>query len=134
MRVASAALILLGSGAALADEPIDITPHKEKMAVLADGKGHYVALVPFTMSDGPDSGYLFYGDGKTFHAQRRTGGGRSGQESFDTVFWEPRVNARYKAQLSYRDKVYKVSATTASPSSRRSASRRPRRCWIRRAG
>lgn len=89
-------------------EAIDITPYREKLKVLTDGKGHFIALLPFTYSDGPDTGYLFYGDGKVFHAQRRFGGGRNGNESFDTGFWEPRVAGGYKAQLSYKDKKYAV--------------------------
>jgi hypothetical protein len=98
---------------------IDITPYRERMKVLTDGKGHYLALMPFTYSDGPDTGYLFYGDGKTFFAQRRFGGGRNGNESFDTGFWEPRVAAGYRAQLSFKDKTYSVQCderkTTLTP-------------------
>lgn len=100
-------------------EAIDITPYRERMKILTDGKGHYVALLPFTYSDGPDTGWLFYGDGKTFHAQRRFGGGRNGNESFDTGFWEPRVAAGYKASLSYKDKTYALQCderkTTLTP-------------------
>src|SRR5687767_98851 len=100
MRLAFAALILLAPIAAAADdETIDIGIYKHKMRVLTDGKGHYLALMPFTTSDGPDTGWLFYGDGKTMHAQRRFGGGRNGNDSFETSFWEPRAGAGYQAQL-----------------------------------
>src|SRR5512138_2473436 len=116
MRLACIALLAaaVGGTPALAapaagdGEAIDITPYRERMKLLTDGKGHYVALLPFTYSDGPNTGYLFYGDGKTFHAQRRFGGGRNGNESFDTSFWEPRVNGGYEASLSYKDKSYSV--------------------------
>jgi hypothetical protein len=114
MRLACIALaVSLGAPALAAPatedaDTIDITPYREKLKVLTDGKGHYLALMPFTYSDGPDTGYLFYGDGKTFHAQRRFGGGRNGNESFDTSFWEPRVAGGYKASLSYKDKKYTV--------------------------
>jgi hypothetical protein len=109
MRLAWAALLLLVPLSAGADdEVIDIGIYKEKMRVLTDGKGHYVALLPFTISDGPDSGYLFYGDGKTMYAQRRYGGGRSGNETFETSFWEPRARAGHMAQLAYRDKAYRL--------------------------
>ena len=77
------------------EDTVDVSAYKQKLKVLTDGKGHYVTLLPFTISDGPDTGLLFYGDGKTFWAQRRIGGGRDGNESFDTVFWEPRVASGY---------------------------------------
>ena len=115
MRLACVALVLLAPMAASASgstgsdgEVIDITPYKPKMKVLTDGKGHYLAVMPFTISDGPDTGYLFYGDGKEFWAQRRFGGGRNGDESFDTTFWEPRVDSGWKANFGYKDKKYSV--------------------------
>lgn len=109
MRLACAGLLLVvlaPLNAVADDDTIDIGIYKQKMRVLTDGKGHFVALMPFTISDGPDSGWLFYGDGKTMYAQRRFGGGRQGDESFETSFWEPRAAAGTQAQLSYRDKVY----------------------------
>ncbi len=108
LLAALAPLIPATVSAAAPSDTVDVTPYREKMRVLTDGKGHYLAVMPFTISDGPDTGYLFYGDGKTFWAQRRFGGGRSGDESFDSVFWEPRVDARYKASFGYRDKKYTV--------------------------
>jgi hypothetical protein len=93
---------------AAGDDAVDVSAYRDRLKLLGDGKGHYVALLPFTISDGPDTGYLFYGDGKTFWAQRRRGGGRSGNESFDTTFWEPRVTRAYQAGLSYRDQKYVV--------------------------
>jgi hypothetical protein len=109
MRLALALVLLAPLAAAASpDDEIDITPYKEKMKVLTDGKGHYLAVMPFTISDGPDTGWLFYGDGKTFWAQRRFGGGRSGDQSFDSTFWEPRVDSGWKANFGYRDKKYAV--------------------------
>ncbi len=113
LRAASLAFVLLlvtspAGASAETEDALDISSYREKMRVLTDGKGHYVALLPFTISDGPDTGYLFYGDGKSFWAQRRFGGGRNGNESFDTTFWEPRVNSGSGASLSYRDKKYVV--------------------------
>lgn len=112
-RAALAALILLPAlttqkAHAETEDAIDVSTYREKLKVLTDGKGHYIAVMPFTISDGPDTGYLFYGDGKTFWAQRRRGGGRSGDESFDNTFWEPRVAAGYQANFSYRDKKWTV--------------------------
>lgn len=89
-------------------DTVDVSDYKEKLKVLTDGKGHYVALMPFTISDGPDTGYLFYGDGKTFYAQRRYSGGRNGDESFDNTFWEPRVASGYQASFGYKDKKWTV--------------------------
>ena len=113
MRLACAALVLVMPMAASAStdadgEVIDIAPYKAKMKVLTDGKGHYLAVMPFTISDGPDTGYLFYGDGKEFYAQRRFGGGRNGDESFDSTFWEPRVDSGWKASFGFKDKKYSV--------------------------
>ncbi|HEU5059135.1 MAG TPA: hypothetical protein VFU21_21530, partial [Kofleriaceae bacterium] len=47
-----------------ADE-VDVEALKSKMVFVHDGRGHYMAVVPFD-SNAP----LFYGDGKTFYQQR----------------------------------------------------------------
>ena len=83
--------------------PADITAIKEDLKILSDGKGHYVAVVPF--GAGRD---LFYGDGNTFHAQRVFSSGSVGRESFDYAFWEPRMTAPYKASFELRDGKYRV--------------------------
>jgi hypothetical protein len=112
--VATAATPFL-TGAVLAQEQdgggdsVDIEIYRHKMRVLGDGKGHYLALMPFTISDGPDTGWLFYGDGKTMYAQRRFGGGRVGNSSFENIFWDPRATAPYQAQLALRDGTYTVT-------------------------
>jgi hypothetical protein len=109
-RAALAALVCIWVGAAAAaEEPVDVTEYKAKLRVLTDGKGHYVTLMPFTIGDGPDTGYLFYGDGKAFYAQRRFGGYRNGNEAFDTSFWEPRFKSANQASLGYKDKKWTVS-------------------------
>ncbi len=95
-----------------AADPVDISAYKGKLAVYGDGKGHFVAMIPLTIGDGDENGLMFYGDGKTFWAQRRTGGGRNGDESFDTVFWEPRVNERYKASFGFRDGKFNMTCDT----------------------
>jgi hypothetical protein len=103
-------LSLLLPAAALADttasggDAVDISSVKSKLKIVGDGKGHYLALVPFEISDS----FLFYGDGKTFWQMRPYGGGADGTKSFDRVFWEPRVVEGYKAQLSFRDGKYQV--------------------------
>lgn len=92
--------------AAPAASTVDVSPYKDHLKVLTDGKGHYVTLMPFTISDGDDSGLMFYSpDGKTFFAQHRIGGGRDGNSSFSSTFWDPRFRG---GEISYRDKKYSV--------------------------
>jgi hypothetical protein len=73
------------------------------LKILTDGKTHYLAVVPF--GAGRD---LYYGDGKTFYAQRVVSSGSVGKESFNYSFWEPRVNAPYQASFELRDGRYRV--------------------------
>ncbi len=83
--------LLLCPLAGRADEPpeaSDISPVKAKLKVLEDGKKHYIVLQPFA----DPYEHFYYGDGKEFWLQRVRGGGRSGEESFDRSFWEPRVD------------------------------------------
>jgi hypothetical protein len=105
------AMALMASATAVAQTtaaPADISAYKDKLRVVTDGKGHYVAMVPFTTGD--DDGMAFYGDGKEFHALRRSGGGRSGNESFDFIYWEPRYAAveRWRAGFGLKERQYKV--------------------------
>ena len=83
---------------------VDISAVKDKLVILSDGKDHYVAVIPF--SDVWQ--HLYYGNGKRFFLQRVTGGGSSGTESWDRVFWEPRVDARWKAGVGWKDGKYSV--------------------------
>lgn len=88
---------------------IDISTVRDKLVVLGDGRKHYVVLVPF----GDMSEHVYWGDGKSFHALRVFGGGSSGDgkgadDSFDRVFWEPRVSAPYKGSLGLRARKYTV--------------------------
>jgi len=103
-----AAPLMTSPSARAGEDTIDVTEYRPKLRLLSDGKGHYLALMPFTIGDGPDTGYLFYGDGKTFYAQRRFGGYRNGNEAFDTTFWEPRFKSN-GASLAYKDKKWTVS-------------------------
>lgn len=74
---------------AAAPEPptVDISAVKDKMQILTDGKGHYIAVEPW----GKDDKHLYYGDGKRFHVQRSPSGSRQGNEAWSRTFWEPRV-------------------------------------------
>jgi hypothetical protein len=67
-----AAAALAGAAAARADsrkppptDELDLEAVKPRLVFVHDGRGHYLALVPFD----PDAG-VFYGDGKTFYQQR----------------------------------------------------------------
>jgi hypothetical protein len=89
-----------------AGEPgrIDVQAIKSKLKILDDGKGHYLAVVPTSVEV---EDHLYYGDGRTFYAQRVLGWSgeeRSGEASF--VFWEPRVSRPALAQLELRDQRY----------------------------
>lgn len=92
-----------------ADEPVDVSADKPKMVVVTDGKKRYVAIVPF--AEDSFKGF-FYGDGKVFYEQRVFGGGSSGHESFDKVFWDPRARAPYQASIDFKDKKYEMTCAT----------------------
>lgn len=68
--------------------PVDVSSFKDKLVLLTDGKGHYVAFDPATPYEATTS---FYGDGKTFARIPIFSGGRSGSESWSMAFWDPRV-------------------------------------------
>jgi hypothetical protein len=98
-----------------APEPptVDIADVKDKMQVLTDGKGHYIAVEPW----GKDDKHLYYGDGKRFFALRMQSGGREGHEAWSRTFWEPRVPALWQGGVSLkRDKTHSVQCgKTATP-------------------
>jgi hypothetical protein len=104
------AVLLAGAPAAYAeapaaDEAADVTAQKPRLKLLTDGKQHYVAIEPF-----PEDSFqgFFWGDGKSFWQQRVFGGGSSGKEAFDRVFWDPRAHAPYQASISLKDGKYEV--------------------------
>lgn len=102
-------LALLDPLPALADaavntEAVDVSSVKDKLKVLTDGHKHYVVIIPF----GDVYEHFYYGDGKTFYQQRVIGGGSSGTESFDRVFWDPRINAGYQRSIGFRDNKYSL--------------------------
>jgi hypothetical protein len=90
--------------AAPSEPPVDISAVRDKLQVLSDGHEHYVVVDPW----GDLYKHVYYGDGKTFHALRVSGGGRAGKESWDRVFWEPRVDARWKGGVSFHKDKHKV--------------------------
>jgi hypothetical protein len=104
------ALTVVGAAAvcrAEAPPAVDMTPVRDTMRLVADGKGHYMAFPPLEhLSD-----FLFYsGDGKTFYRQRVFGGGSEGDISFNRSFWEPRRHGR-GASFEFRNKKYWVECS-----------------------
>lgn len=87
-------------------DPIDVAAVRDKLMVVDDGKGHYIAVIPFGDSIWD---HLYWSpDGKDFYQQRVFGGGSSGTESFDRSFWEPRVRTRNGASFGLHDGAYKL--------------------------
>lgn len=93
----------------------DVSAVKTKLKLATDGKGHYLAFVPFGSIDEN----FFFGDGKTFYLQRVFGGGSSGTESFDKYFWDPRARVPAGATFGFRDHKYDLTCedrhTTFTP-------------------
>jgi hypothetical protein len=82
------------------------------LRVLTDGAGGYVAFDPSRRSFDPS----FWGSKDALHAQRIAGGGSNGDSSFDSIFWEPRVKARWQGGLSMKDGKYELQCgDTAYP-------------------
>jgi hypothetical protein len=104
--LARSLLLLLLAAPAFAEDtpPVDIAAIKEKLKVVSDGKGHFVAIEPFELGEN-----FFYGDGKTFYKVRVRGGGRNGNESFSRNFWEPRVNRGAEAEFGFRDNKWTMT-------------------------
>ena len=65
---------------------VDVTAYRDKLVVLGDGKGHFVAVTPMPA----DERALFYGDGKTFYQVRLVGMSRNG-DKWEHAFAEPRL-------------------------------------------
>jgi hypothetical protein len=99
-------LVRLAVAADPAPDPIDVTAVKDKLVVVDDGHGHYLAVIPF--GDSVWDHLYWSPDGKDFWQQRVAGGGSSGTESFDRVFWEPRVRERWRGSFGMKDGVYTV--------------------------
>ncbi len=68
-------------------EPLDASAFREKLQVLSDGHGHFIALDP----EVPYSDHTFSGDGKQFVQLPISGGGKNGTESFSIRAWDPRA-------------------------------------------
>ncbi|MCU1283005.1 MAG: hypothetical protein JWM53_6551 [bacterium] len=90
--------------------PADVSEIKDKLTVWTDGKKHYLALLMTTDSDKP---VFWSADGKDFFTLRIFGGGSEGDDAhlkkLDRVFWEPRVDAPYKASFDYKKEDEKAA-------------------------
>lgn len=106
LALTAALLVLAQTGP---DKVVDISAKKADLAVISDGKGHFIVY----NAKEPLSGPTFYGDGKTFHLIRVIGGGASGTESWDMSLWDPRVvrSRSSYASVSMKDegKVFEVA-------------------------
>src|SRR5687767_7773302 len=90
--VASLCLLTFGADApfARADKPtvkaadeLDVADLRDKMVVMHDGRGHYLAATKYG-----DIYRTFYGDGKIFWQLRvRGGGSNQGEDTGDRSFW-----------------------------------------------
>ncbi len=97
-------LLSLLAAATPADSLVDVTAVKAELRVFDDGKGHYLVLIPF---GGDVWNHFYWGDGKTFWAQRVYGGLSEENVAFSKLFWEPRV-PRGQAGFRLKDGVYKL--------------------------
>jgi hypothetical protein len=89
-----------------AAEPLDATPFRDKLIVVTDGKGHYIASPP-DLADDTLRGLLFYSaDGKSFYQQRVPGFGSSGPGTFSFTFWEPRVVDGWRRSFDRKQDVF----------------------------
>lgn len=87
MKLATLLFAVL-SAAPAAEEPLKFEDPevKPKMRVVTDGKGHYLAFDP-TAYRAP----IFYGDAKVMYLLRSSGGGKSG-DAFYQSLWDPRID------------------------------------------
>jgi hypothetical protein len=82
---------------AASEEPdIDISALKDRMVVLTDGKQHYFVLDAW----GDEHNHTYYGDSRRLYSQRWHLAGHQQKESWERTFWEPRVNALWRASVA----------------------------------
>lgn len=91
---------------------VDAAAFKDKLQLLTDGKGHYVAVDPESPYEATTS---FTGDGKNFIRIPVFSGGRSGSESWSMAFWDPRVRngGNSPGSVEMRDSGKKYVVTCA---------------------
>jgi hypothetical protein len=79
------------------DLVVDVSKAKADLAVLTDGKGHYVVYNANALTSGP----TFYGDGKTFHFLHVVSVSVDGADAWSMSFWDPRVQRQYQESASF---------------------------------
>lgn len=103
--VASAPAVDLPSPAQ--DVPTAVSAEqKKKLLLLKDAANRYIAIEPFA---GTGGGFFYGSNASKLHAQRVFGGGSSGTESFNLVFWEPRARSPAEASFDFREGKYLLS-------------------------
>jgi hypothetical protein len=97
---APAPAVSAGAAAAAWVEEPEALPRalRERLYVLTDDAGLYVALAPFQGIDTP----LYAGTRDKLYRQRLVGGSQQGRLAFDRVFWEPRVSSGSQSLLAMR--------------------------------
>jgi TolB-like protein len=68
---------------------------RERRAVFTDGAGHFVTVVPATLSSHP----LFAGDAKKLFRARAVGGGTDGRGGWSVTFWDPRFSSGWQRSI-----------------------------------
>src|SRR3954467_4452791 len=89
MASLAASCLLAGGRSEAAEEQPQLTPQeRQQLAMLTDGKGHYLAVLPLQS----DARHLvFYSaDGKLFYEQRLTSSGGEVGKRFNYMFVDPR--------------------------------------------
>lgn len=87
--------------------PAGLDGARDRLVVVGDGRGHYLAMIPFAR--GADRDHAYWGDGKRMHALRVGSSGMSGDEWFSFVFHDPRYRRGVESELRFRDGKYRVS-------------------------
>jgi hypothetical protein len=74
------------------DAVLDVAAYRDKLVLLTDGKGHYVAVLPGPVKRSVETDHgLFYGDGKRFYSVPVQTGSMNG-EQWAFGFREPRLD------------------------------------------
>lgn len=84
------------------DVPADVSAIRSRLKLFTDGQGRYVAWDPQEGSFDP----FYAGSREKLWAQRISGGGRTGDTSFNRIFWEPRVKAPWQGAFEMKDGAY----------------------------
>jgi hypothetical protein len=81
------------------------TVQLERLTLVTDGHGRYLAFIPFAGLEGP----VLAGDAQGLHLQRVFGGGSEGERAFSFVFWEPRARVPAEAAFDFREGTYTLT-------------------------